>query len=137
MRVHGQVQTNDLYAMLLGIAGVARPAPAGARPLPLDNDQRPREYAVAEWGPPSRFLRIMYSRFPETPRRFDRSLVAVRGPRYKYIWGSDGRSELFDIVRDPGETRDLSAELEDVSRELRSRVFAFRKLREDHSAVSQ
>jgi arylsulfatase A-like enzyme len=126
VRVRGQVQTNDLFATVLRICGVQRQPPPGARFLPFDNRQATREYTFAEFGPPSEFVRVLRRHFPGVPNaQFDRSLVAIRGPRYKYIWASDGRCELFDILQDPGETRDVSASLPNVSKELLARVLAF------------
>jgi arylsulfatase A-like enzyme len=138
VRVRGQVQTNDLFVTVLGMCGVKRSPPIGAASLPFDNRRATREYAIAEFGPPGEFLRIMRLRFPGAScARFDRSLVAVRGPRYKYIWRSDGGSELFDIVRDPDETKDVSAALQSVSKELHDRVLAFRDRRPwDRPSVS-
>jgi arylsulfatase A-like enzyme len=128
VRVRGQVQTNDLFAKILELCGVERPLPTGAAPLPLDNRHATREYAFAQFGPPTRFLQVMRSRFPTAHAApFDRSLLAIRGPRYKYIWASDGRSELFDIVQDSGETQDLSASLPKVAKELSDRILAFRE----------
>lgn len=127
VRIRGQVQTNDLFATVLRMCGVEHSPPTGTASLPLNNSQATREYAFAEFGSPTRFLQIMRDRFP-TARcaQFDRSFVAVRGPRYKYIWASDGGCELFDIVRDPNETRDISASLPKISKELSDRVLAFR-----------
>jgi arylsulfatase A-like enzyme len=137
VRIRGQVQTNDLFASVLGMCGVERPLPSGAAALPLDNRQAAREYAFAEFGPPTRFLQIMRNRFPTARSMpFDRSLVAIRGPRYKYIWASDGRCELFDIARDPGETKDLSVSLPKVAKELSDRVLAFRSPHPDDRPVS-
>jgi hypothetical protein len=112
------------------MCGVERPLPSGAVSLPLDNRHAAREHTLAEFGPPTRFLQIMRNRFPTArSAQFDRSLVAIRGPRHKYIWASDGRSELFDLVRDPSETRDLSASHPSVARELQDQVLAFRDRR--------
>ncbi len=36
----------------------------------------------------------------------------------KLIWFSDGRLELFDTRRDPGETRDLAAERSETARRM-------------------
>jgi len=127
VRIHGPVQTNDLFPTVLRLCGIERPAPSGSAPLPFDNDTATRELTFAEFGPPTEFLRILRRRFPEAPyARFDRSLVAVRGPRYKYIWASDGRSELYDIADDPDETREVSATFPNVTREMAERVRAFR-----------
>ncbi len=44
---------------------------------------------------------------------------AVRLGRYKLIRRlEDGRTHLYDLISDPGETRDLSAELPDKARDL-------------------
>jgi arylsulfatase A-like enzyme len=126
VRVRGHVQTNDLFATVLGMAGVRRSTPPGAGFLPFENGPAKREHTIAEFGPPTEFLRVISSRFPGASyARFDRSLVAIRGPRYKYIWASDGGSELFDVVRDPHEERDLSAELVDVVEDLHAKLLAF------------
>lgn len=54
--------------------------------------------------------------------------AAVRaGPLKMIEWFEDGRCELYDVVDDPGETHDLSAERpEDVAR-LRARMAAWRE----------
>ena len=136
VRIHGQVQTNDLFATVLRLCGIEQPAPPGTRPLPFDNGVAPRKYAVSEFGPPSEFLRILHSRFPNVSyAQFDRSLVSIRGPRYKYIWASDGRSELFDIIKDPGETRELSAHRPKIAEKLRDLVLAFRERRAGDPSV--
>ncbi len=66
-------------------------------------------------------------RAPFPRRRFDEHtlLIAARKGRHKYVWREeDGVEELFDVVADPGETRDLigSAGVTDVERELRAAV---------------
>ena len=39
---------------------------------------------------------------------------------FKYVWGSDGRDELFDLGSDPLESRDILEERPGVARRLRS-----------------
>jgi arylsulfatase A-like enzyme len=127
VRIRGQVQNNDLFPTVLRICGVARTPPAGAALLPFDNRLPTRTHTFAEFGPPTEFLGILRRRFPGVPyAQYDRSLVAIRGPRYKYIWASDGRSELYDIVHDPNELRDLAAALPKISRGLFEQVLEFR-----------
>ena len=42
----------------------------------------------------------------------------IRTDRYKYIRGSDGSRELYDLQRDPGETENLAATRGDVVADL-------------------
>jgi arylsulfatase A-like enzyme len=128
VRIRGLVQTNDVFPTVLGLCGVARKAPRGAFPLPLREADTVRDRAVTEFGPPTEFLRIANGQFPGSSlSRFDRSLVAIRESRYKYIWSSDGRSELYDLVSDPGEDHDLAAEREGVRQRLHERLVTFRE----------
>jgi arylsulfatase A-like enzyme len=47
---------------------------------------------------------------------------AVRDGRWKWVRSLDGREELFDLERDPGEAHDLSAEEPEVTARLRARA---------------
>ena len=55
-------------------------------------------------------------------RRFNYWLKALRTLRYKYIWYSNGRDELYDLEEDPGETRNLASERPDLVEDLRNRL---------------
>lgn len=44
---------------------------------------------------------------PESVMEYDRALRAVRTDRWKYIEGSDGSQELYDLSVDPAENRDI------------------------------
>jgi len=55
---------------------------------------------------------------------YARSFKTIRDQQYKYIMASDGRDELYDIVKDPGETRNLSKENSIRAKELRLRLDA-------------
>jgi arylsulfatase A-like enzyme len=53
---------------------------------------------------------------------------AIREGDYKLIeFYDDGRLELYDLRRDVGEQRDLSAEMPDKARELKRRLHAWRQ----------
>lgn len=45
---------------------------------------------------------------------------ALRSARWKYLAGTDGAEELYDLDADPGETRNVAAENREVVRRLRS-----------------
>jgi len=53
---------------------------------------------------------------------YARSFKTIRDQHYKYIMASDGRDELYDMVKDPGETKNLSKENSMKAKELRLRL---------------
>lgn len=128
-RIQAHVQTNDLYPTILRLAGIDRAAPAGSRLLPLeDGESAGREYTFAEFDRPTTFLAVMDKRFPGVDyRAFDRALKAVRGHRYKYIWTSDDRPELYDLGADPGEEHNLVASRPEVLAGLRDVLAAYER----------
>jgi arylsulfatase A-like enzyme len=112
-RVSAPAQLSDLYPTVLRAAlGESLPgsgygvqdllAPAGGDPA--------ERVAIAQYrGPFPKVLdRIREIGDPEVIRRAVPQVAAVDG-RYKYIASRDGRRELYDILADPGETRDLVA----------------------------
>jgi arylsulfatase A-like enzyme len=84
-----------------------------------------REYAVAEYMSPQPSMDALERRVGDLPRhvhKYDRSLRAIRTDRYKYICGSDGSRELYDLEADPGETTDIANRREDVVSNLDSKL---------------
>jgi len=118
-RIEAPVQSHDLFATLLDYAEVEAPLPRDAARLPLDGESPGRSHAVLEFGKPSRVLQQVARSFPGADiAAWDRSIRAVRGPRYKLIAWSDGERRLFDLQNDPGEHTDLAKRLPDKVREL-------------------
>jgi arylsulfatase A-like enzyme len=109
--VTGLVQTNDVYPTVLATCGIQAPPPPGSRLLPFDDERdSTRTLALAEFDRPAPFAQVVKQQFPDGDfAPFDRSLLALRTPRYKLIVGSDGRRELYDVSLDPGEKNDLCA----------------------------
>jgi len=54
--------------------------------------------------------------------KYERTLRSVRTLRHKYIWASDGRDELYELEKDPGETMNLIEGAPDVAAELRDEL---------------
>jgi arylsulfatase A-like enzyme len=101
-RVSSLVQTNDIFGTVLAAAGA--PLPDHARNL-LDASSA-RRYIVAEYGQPRVPHPDLLARFSLQAGDFApfmRSLVAVRTERHKFISGSDGALELYDLMDDPAE----------------------------------
>ncbi|RKY66072.1 MAG: hypothetical protein DRQ08_03995, partial [Candidatus Latescibacterota bacterium] len=58
-------------------------------------------------------------------RMFNRWLKSYRTLRYKYIWASDGRDELYDLSEDPGERCNLVDEMPEKVEEMRRQLESF------------
>lgn len=90
------VSSVDVFPTLLELAGVDPPPTDGASLLPLMSDgargRYERDVAVSE-----------------TARRKTGVARAVRDQSWKLITSDSGADELFDLDRDPGETRNLLA----------------------------
>lgn len=74
------------------------------------DSERTREHATAEYIAPQPSMAALerrVGRLPEHVQKYDRSLRTIRTDQYKYIRGSDGTQELYDILNDPGETNDI------------------------------
>ncbi len=58
---------------------------------------------------------------------FTRNLKSVRRGNLKFIWGSDGRHEAYDLKKDPAETTNLAEQRPEMARQLKEeaeRLFA-------------
>jgi len=64
-------------------------------------------------------------KLPEDVRLYDRSLRAIRTDRYKYVRGSDGAQELYDVRSDPTETNDIADTERDIVDELDEQLDAW------------
>jgi arylsulfatase A-like enzyme len=100
--INRPVGTIDITPTILETAGLDHSGLAGISLCSLTD---PRPCLVTEFlDPPlERFER--FHRFD--PVAFGRELRALRRGDHKYIWSSDGREELYDLGRDPGETINL------------------------------
>ena len=108
-RVTRPVQLSDLFPTILRWAGVQNPAAAGSPSRDLMAEAPADRTIVGEQIVANEHrLRWAGRRDPGFDRqRFLRQLRAVVGPRYKYIWSSDGRDELYDLQQDAGELHNL------------------------------
>ncbi|MCP4658747.1 MAG: sulfatase-like hydrolase/transferase [bacterium] len=104
VRITTQVQAHDVFGTILDVTGVRD----GVLPrLPFED--RAHDYTFAELAYPRIFLEVIAKEIPGWDAgAFARSLKAVRGQRYKLIWSSDERPELYDVVDDPDESRNLA-----------------------------
>ncbi len=127
-RVASQVSLMDVYATALRIAGVPMPPAAGHDSLPLPAEDGAGRPLLAEFAGAKSYVDEMRRNFPRAPESvFAPLAVAIESARdpagapgaRKYLRfrsekeEEDGpilREELYDLVADPGETRDLLRE---------------------------
>ncbi len=126
-RVSTPVQLIDVFPTILHLCGIDEGHPGDSRLLPTAPQQTPSpRFFFAEFGRPTVFLEVILKRYPGVEySRFDRSLAAISDGHYKLITGSDGRSELFDLRRDPGELNDVAPENPELVADLAQRLRNF------------
>jgi len=82
-----------------------------------------REYALIEYHTSVQQLFHIWRRHPEYDiRNFNYWIKAIRTLKYKYIWYSNGRDELYDLEEDPEEKRNIADERKDVVVKLRRKL---------------
>jgi len=116
-RVAHQVQTLDLLPTILAMLGDT--SSHVYRSLQGYNllSSTGRDYTVAEQAHPD--ITTFRERFPSADvSRYDRALKMIRTERYKYIWSSDGNSELYDLRSDPDERCNIIGEHPDIADDL-------------------
>lgn len=118
-RVSYQVQTHDIVPTIYDLAGLKIDAHIQAKSL-LRRESN-REFTIAEKMLPN--LSKYEQRYPDfDTTHLNRRLKAFRTERYKLIWASDGRHELYDLQTDPHETQNLINKLPDIGADLESRL---------------
>ncbi|XVH32253.1 sulfatase [Haloferacaceae archaeon DSL9] len=105
------VEVRDLYPTLLELANADPPSdPAVSSNSLVTGSSRDRvvgEYAVPQ--PSMEALEARVDSLSPAVERFDRALRSLRTTEWKYIEGTDGSVELYDVASDPGESADVSA----------------------------
>ena len=125
------VQLTDLAPTLLDAAGIENDEfteQVQGRSFHPDAETEPREYAFAEYLAPQPSMEALEKRvgdLSEEVYAYDRSLRAIRSEDWKLIRGSDRSTELYQVVDDPGEVRDLASDRPEKVSELESELDAW------------
>jgi arylsulfatase A-like enzyme len=116
-RVSHQVQTLDLLPTILEMLGdTSSSVSRSLQGCSLLSNQR-HAFTIAEQSRPD--LNPFYRRFPGVDvSHYDRALQMIRTERFKFIWSSDGRYELYDWRADPAEEQNLVADCPEVTADL-------------------
>ncbi|PCR90468.1 sulfatase [Natrinema ejinorense] len=107
------VQLTDIAPTLLDAVGIEAPEfrdQMQGRSFHPDADTEPREYAFAEYMAPQPSMDALEKRVGDLPDgvyEYDRSLRAIRSTEWKYIRGSNGSEELYNVADDPEESENL------------------------------
>jgi arylsulfatase A-like enzyme len=125
-RVQHQVQTLDLAPTILSMLGETGSETTRAlQGHDLLGSFR-RDFTIGEQSRPD--LCKFFTRFPGVDvSRFDRALTMIRDNRYKYIWASDGKHELYDHASDPAEEHNLIEVLPHIATDLQMRLEEWRR----------
>ncbi len=118
------VQSHDIYPTILELAGVPwKRLPGQTCQSLLEEDAEARdgisEHLVADGIPLDR-LSLAYPHLDFS--RFTRRLRTIQRGNMKLIHPLPGKPELYDMVNDPMETRNLADQKPDLARELAGRL---------------
>lgn len=114
------VQTTDLYATVLELAGVEPPEPARFSRSFFAGPNPPDRPVYAEYsGPAPGLLKMLKGKNPKADLdRHDRVMGAVRVGDLRLIVDNRGAAELYDLRSDPGQLRNLAQERQEAGRAL-------------------
>jgi arylsulfatase A-like enzyme len=121
-------QLVDLFPTILAAAGLDERIGGGEGINLLDEAAPRREAVLSEYYYPAAEFRIFspgeYEAASERLELFKRRLRAIELYGHRYIWSSDGRHELYNILSDPAESRNLLAEgtSSEMARELHEKL---------------
>lgn len=104
------VELRDLYPTILDLAGVDQPDDETVSEHSL-LDEGIRDYILGEYRMPQPSMEALEKRVENVPdevREYDRGLRCIRTTKWKYIEGTDGSEELYDIGTDPNETTNVA-----------------------------
>lgn len=115
--ISDRVRLVDLFPTLLELLGIEEPAGR--------EERHGRSMAGLLAGTPDASPRELYAEVHHAEDDFlgrDAALVTLTMGRWKYVQGSSGESQLFDVEADPGELHDLFTEDHPELPRLRARL---------------
>ena len=121
-RISDLTQTHDVVATIYDLLGATSQLTAveeSSHSLLRTIENDAREYVMCEFSFPLNMLERAVRHGNEFDLRpYFRALRSYRRDDWKYIWASDGRDSLFNLVDDPTEQTDLISDHREKAREL-------------------
>jgi len=119
------VELRDLFPTLIELANLTSPNhPRASQNSLVYPTKRSigREYAISEYLSPQPSMDALREELgmdlPGSVTKYDRALRAIRTKQWKYIQGSDGNEELYNISKDPTESDNVIDTYAEISKEL-------------------
>jgi len=131
-RIANLVSNIDVFPTLLSILKIKvknNPKISAINLVPFKN-RTYREHIFAEYSPAYTDIKDLKSLCPSIDQtlfdKYNRSMKCVRTKDFKYIITSDGKEELYDLEKNPDETRNVIDEFRKKAEELKSVLVAAR-----------
>jgi arylsulfatase A-like enzyme len=123
------VQILDIFPTLLGLVGVDSERIRFQGFDITKTDPRDERAVICEYDYPQQVLSNYNKkeRESEALAKYKRRIKSIIFSGHKFIWGEDGRHELYDLGRDPGESVNLidDAESLDIKTDLQNKMDIF------------
>jgi len=122
-RVENLTQTLDIFPTISEILGIEVKDLQGYSLLSSLTERPKRNFTLTEY---QKSLLMADRNMNVDPdfdfRVFNRWLKAYREGKYKYIWASDGRDELYDLEKDPKEKENLASLMPQKVKEMKDKL---------------
>jgi arylsulfatase A-like enzyme len=132
-RISNVVQTTDIFPTIMEILNFKDQNPLeGVQGESLLKNGNSR-FAISEYIAPQPSIEAIRRRYPKGDfSKYDRSLTSIRSYNWKLIVPSDGKDELYNILEDPVETKNLMSIHNDIYKNMHSKIDSWiRDNRED------
>jgi len=125
-RISSIVSHIDILPTLLGVSNIEMKTNSnikGVNMIPFEN-RIYHKHICAEYGPPvadiNALKRLSPKVDPSICNKYNKNLKCIRSNDFKYIISSDGREELYDLEKNPEESRNIISEFPEKAKELKS-----------------
>lgn len=122
------VELRDLYPTILDVIGANQPEDERVSDQSLLNKVN-REHVIGEYLAPQPSINTLFERIDEASaeiEQYDRALRSLRTTEWKYIEGTDGSEELYNINVDPEETTNVANDYPHICADLAERLATIR-----------
>jgi len=129
-RISNIVSTVDIFPTLLSALNTkikSNSKISGVNLIPFEN-RIYHKYVCAEYGPPVADIEALKRLSPNVDssicNKYNKNLKCIRLNDFKYIVASDGKEELYNLEKDPEESRNIISEFPEKAKELKSLLTA-------------